>query len=107
MQIGCESGKDEVLMTDFWVVRIENLSEAHHRPTIRDEGKLYSATGDGRTQWVSAEDIAAVAYRALLDEKSHDCDHVLVGTGLLSYGQVTRPSHLPGCRSRLTSSLST
>lgn len=84
------------------MVRIENLSEAQHRSTIRDEGKLYSATGDGKLPWVSAEDIAAVAYRALVDEKSHDCDHVILGPELLSYGQVSCPFHLPGPRSRLT-----
>ncbi|KAI4202892.1 MAG: hypothetical protein LQ350_002263 [Teloschistes chrysophthalmus] len=67
---------------------MENLSEAQHRSTIRDEGKLYSATGDGKLPWVSAEDIAAVAYRALVDEKSHDCDHVILGPELLSYGQL-------------------
>ncbi|KAL8723370.1 MAG: hypothetical protein Q9181_007298 [Wetmoreana brouardii] len=67
---------------------IENLSEAQHLPTIRDEGKLYSATGDGKLPWVSAEDIAAVAFRALTDEKSHDCDHLVVGPELLSYGQI-------------------
>ncbi|KAL2183779.1 hypothetical protein L209DRAFT_810113 [Thermothelomyces heterothallicus CBS 203.75] len=33
--------------------------------SIRDEGKVYSATGDGRVPWVSADDTAAVAVRAL------------------------------------------
>lgn len=77
------------------MVRVENLSEAQHRSTIREEGKLYSATGNGKIPWVSAEDIAAVAYRALVDEKSHDCEHVVLGSELLSYGQVRCPSHLP------------
>ncbi|KAI4104493.1 MAG: hypothetical protein L6R37_003236 [Teloschistes peruensis] len=71
-----------------WMVRVENLSEAQHRSTIREEGKLYSATGNGKIPWVSAEDIAAVAYRALVDEKSHDCEHVVLGSELLSYGQL-------------------
>ncbi|KAL9591450.1 MAG: hypothetical protein Q9179_007712, partial [Wetmoreana sp. 5 TL-2023] len=65
-----------------------NLSEAQHLPTIRDEGRLCSATGEGKLPWVSAEDIAAVAFRALTDEKSHDCDHLIVGPDLLSYGQL-------------------
>ncbi|KAL8825845.1 MAG: hypothetical protein Q9170_007637, partial [Blastenia crenularia] len=68
--------------------KIENLSEATHLPTIRDENKLYSATGEGKLPWVSAEDIAAVAYRALVDGKSHDCDHVVLGKESLSYGDL-------------------
>lgn len=68
---------------------IENLSESVHRPTIRDEGKLYSATGEGKIPWVSCDDIAAVAYRALVDAKSHDCEHLVVGSELLRYGDVS------------------
>ncbi|KAI4244465.1 MAG: hypothetical protein L6R40_002932 [Gallowayella cf. fulva] len=67
---------------------MENLSESLHLPTIRDESKLYSATNEGKLPWVSAKDIAAVAFGALGDEKSHDCDHVIVGSELLSYDQV-------------------
>lgn len=62
-----------------------------HLPTIRDESKVYSATGKGKLPWVSAEDIAAVTYRALVDEKSHNCDHVVVGKELLGYGDVSFP----------------
>ncbi|KAL8635593.1 MAG: hypothetical protein Q9228_006930, partial [Teloschistes exilis] len=32
---------------------MENLSEAQHRSTIRDEGNLYSATGDGKIPWLA------------------------------------------------------
>lgn len=39
--------------------------------------------------WVSADDIAAVAYRALVDKESHNCDHVVLGKELLSYGDVS------------------
>ena len=68
---------------------MENISEAQHLPTVRDESRLYSATGVGKIPWVSAEDIAAVTFRALGDEKSHSCDHIVVGPKLLSYGQVS------------------
>ncbi|KAI4277570.1 MAG: hypothetical protein L6R35_006143 [Caloplaca aegaea] len=67
---------------------IENLSESAHLPTIRNEGKLYSATGKGKIPWVSADDIAAVTYRALVDKQSHNCDQVVLGNELLSYGDV-------------------
>lgn len=68
---------------------MENISEVQPLPTVRDESKLYSATGEGKKPWVSAEDIAAVAFRALGDENSHDCDHIVVGPDLLSYDQAS------------------
>lgn len=43
----------------------ENLTVAPQRDTIRDEGRIYSASADGVCQWVAARDIAAVAFRAL------------------------------------------
>ncbi|KAL8731770.1 MAG: hypothetical protein Q9166_003217 [cf. Caloplaca sp. 2 TL-2023] len=81
-----EAGVEWCVVRPTWFM--ENLSEAQHLPTIRDESKLYSAAGEGRLPWVSAEDIAAVAFRALGDDKSHNCDHVVVGPELLSYDQV-------------------
>ncbi|KAL8945748.1 MAG: hypothetical protein Q9222_007757 [Ikaeria aurantiellina] len=57
-------------------------------PTIRDEGKIYTAAKEGKVPFISAEDIAGVAYRGLVDEKSHDCDHVIVGPENLTYGQL-------------------
>ena len=72
----------------------ENLSEEGHLPTIRNEGKVYSATKTGKIPWVSAEDIAAVAFRGLVDQTSHDCDHIVVGPDLLSYDQVCPPAYI-------------
>ncbi|KAL8869927.1 MAG: hypothetical protein Q9174_003905 [Haloplaca sp. 1 TL-2023] len=73
-----------------WFMEAENLSEEGHLPTIRNEGKVYSATKTGKIPWVSAEDIAAVAFRGLVDEKSHDCDHMVIGPDLLSYDQIAQ-----------------
>ena len=66
----------------------ENFSEQQHLPTIRDKSSIFSAAGDGKISFVSAEDIAAVAYRALTDAKPHNCDYVIVGPELLSHDQV-------------------
>lgn len=68
------------------------MSEAHHQPTIRDESKIYSATGKGLIPFVSCDDVAAVTYRALVDDRSHNCDHVIYGRELLGYGDVSSPS---------------
>ncbi|KAI5891577.1 NAD(P)-binding protein [Schizophyllum commune H4-8] len=58
---------------------MENFSEQQHRGTIRDEGKIYSATQDGKIPFVACEDIAAMAVRALTDKKSHDTEHLVLG----------------------------
>lgn len=69
---------------------MQNFSEQQHRPTIRDEGCIYSATGDGRVGFVSADDIAAVAARLLVDDDHRDGDLVLTGPEALSYDAVAR-----------------
>jgi hypothetical protein len=43
----------------------DNFSEPQHCASIRDEGKIYTACGDGKVPFVAAADIAAVAFRAL------------------------------------------
>ena len=47
-----------------------------------------TATGNGKVPFVSANDIAAVAFRALIDEKPHNTDHLILGSDLLSYDDV-------------------
>ncbi|KAL9609667.1 MAG: hypothetical protein Q9167_005576 [Letrouitia subvulpina] len=67
---------------------MENLSEQQHLPTIRDENKICSATREGKIPWVTAEDIAAVAFKLLVDNEPHNRDYVVYGPELLSYGQL-------------------
>lgn len=55
---------------------------------LKKEDKIRSATGDGKIPFVSADDIARVAYRALTDEKPHNTDHVILGLELLTYDEV-------------------
>ncbi len=63
-----------------------------HRKTIRDQDLIMTAAGDGRVPFVSAEDIAAVAFRALTDKEGHDTEHLILGQDLLSYDEVCRAS---------------
>ncbi|KAM0156086.1 hypothetical protein ACHAQE_006539 [Botrytis cinerea] len=74
---------------------MENFSEMHHRYTIRDENRLVSATGRGKIPFVSAEDIANVAYKALIGWRSNtfekglvDMELVLKGAELWAYDDV-------------------
>lgn len=56
---------------------------------IMKEGRIYSAAGDGRKPWICARDIAAVAYRALVDKTPHNTDHYITGPQSLSYDEVS------------------
>lgn len=66
----------------------ENLTENGPRQLIRDQGKIYTACGQGKIPFISATDIAAVAYRALTDPVSHNCDHRVLGPELLTYDDI-------------------
>ncbi|MFF2131265.1 NmrA family NAD(P)-binding protein [Streptomyces olivochromogenes] len=59
-----------------------------HARSIREDGAILTATGDGRVGFVDAEDIAAVAVRALTDEQAPDADLILTGPQALSYDDV-------------------
>jgi uncharacterized protein YbjT (DUF2867 family) len=59
-----------------------------HARSIREDGVVLTATGDGRVGFVDAEDIAAVAVRALTDEQAPDTDLILTGPQALSYDDV-------------------
>lgn len=48
-------------------------------------GEIVTATGTGRVGFVDADDIAAVAVRALTDEQPHNTDHLITGPQALSY----------------------
>ncbi|MFD0271887.1 NAD(P)H-binding protein [Streptomyces sp. NPDC127106] len=68
---------------------MQNFTGAHaHAVSIREEGVIRTATGSGRVGFVDAEDIAAVAVRALTDEQAPDTDLVLTGPQALSYDDV-------------------
>jgi len=77
----------------FWANgrAIENLSEEAQRFIIKDTSKIYTACGDGKIPFISTTDIAAVAFKALTDEKSHNNDHRILGPELLTYDQVGSP----------------
>ncbi|MFC9243959.1 NmrA family NAD(P)-binding protein [Streptomyces sp. NPDC057136] len=59
-----------------------------HARSIREDGAILTASGDGRVGFIDAEDIAAVAVRALTDEKAPNTDLVLTGPQSLSYDDV-------------------
>ncbi|MGN7412621.1 NmrA family NAD(P)-binding protein [Paenibacillus sp. SAF-068] len=68
---------------------MENFTEGPHRETTKQLGKIYSAAGEGKIGFVSADDIATVAFRALTDVIPHNTEHIITGPETLSYGQVS------------------
>ena len=76
---------------------MENFSEMEHFRTIVEEDKIITAAGDGKVPFVSANDIAAIAYKALTDETSHNTDHLIVGPASFSYDEVKPTMPLDLC----------
>ena len=70
------------------ILNVENTSEEQFWHPVKDESRVVSATGDGKLPFIAAEDIAAVAAKALTDEESHNTDHVILGPELMTYGDV-------------------
>ncbi|MCJ1251585.1 hypothetical protein MMC30_008820 [Trapelia coarctata] len=79
-------GVEYCVLRPTWFM--ENLSEEAQRFLIKDTGKIYTACGDGKVPFISTTDIAAVAFKALTDKKSHNTDHTILGPELLTYDQV-------------------
>ncbi|TWV31230.1 ergot alkaloid biosynthesis protein [Streptomyces misionensis] len=68
---------------------MQNFTGTHpHAVSIREEGVIRTATGSGRVGFVDAEDIAAVAVRALTDERAPGTDLVLTGPEALGHDDI-------------------
>ncbi|GAA0315880.1 NAD(P)H-binding protein [Streptomyces polychromogenes] len=79
---------------DEWAVLrpswfMQNFTGDHmHARGIRDDGVIVTAAGDGRVGFVDADDIAAVAVRALTDPHAPGTDLVLTGPEALSHADI-------------------
>ncbi|MFC5218190.1 NAD(P)H-binding protein [Streptomyces coerulescens] len=79
---------------DEWAVLrpswfMQNFTGDHpHATGIRTEGLIRTAAGTGRVGFVDAEDIAAVAFHALTDDRAPDTDLVLTGPEPLGYDDI-------------------
>ena len=69
---------------------MQNFTDQHpHADSIRDDGAVLTADpGTGRVGFIDADDIAAVAVRALTDETAPNADLVITGPEALSYDDV-------------------
>ncbi|AUG75228.1 NAD(P)-dependent oxidoreductase [Kitasatospora sp. MMS16-BH015] len=79
---------------DQWAVLrpswfMQNFTSDHlHAEEIRTTGAFRTAAGAGRVGFVDAEDIAAVAVHALIDDHAPDRDLILTGPEALDHDEV-------------------
>lgn len=68
---------------------MQNMTGDHpHAQSIREQGTIVTATGEGRVGFVDAEDIAAVAVHALTGREAPCTDLVLTGPEALTYDEL-------------------
>lgn len=60
------------------------------RPGILNGDAIVSTTKDGRVPFVSVEDVADVAYKALVEEIPRNGEYIIVGPEIHSYDEVCR-----------------
>ncbi|MFF3689531.1 NAD(P)H-binding protein [Streptomyces sp. NPDC002187] len=97
---------------DQWAVLrpswfMQNFTGTHaHAHSIRAHGVIWTAAGNGRVGFVDADDIAAVAARALTDDQAPNSGLVLTGPEALGHddiaGILTQVSGRPVVHRRLT-----
>jgi uncharacterized protein YbjT (DUF2867 family) len=78
------SGVEWTILRPTWFA--QNFSEASWRPGVLS-GTLRLPTGDGRTPFIDAEDIAEVAASALTEDRHHGQIYALTGPRAISFGE--------------------
>ncbi|KAJ8081370.1 hypothetical protein PM082_007206 [Marasmius tenuissimus] len=63
-------------------------SRAQYNGHLPPERKIYTATRDARIAFISATDIARVAFRGLVDEEPHNTDYRIEGPEALTYDEI-------------------
>ncbi|MEO1188882.1 MAG: ergot alkaloid biosynthesis protein [Pseudomonadota bacterium] len=77
-----------VVLRPTWFM--QNFSEGQLLAPIRDDGAIYTATDGGRIGFIDAEDIAAVAVKALSQPEFESGDLILTGPAALSYDDIAK-----------------
>ncbi|KAK9779656.1 putative Agroclavine dehydrogenase [Seiridium cardinale] len=69
----------------------ENIAtHQQHVKSIKEENRIYSATGSGKMPWVSTRDIAAVAHHALTTPDAPNKEFIVLGGELYTYADVAK-----------------
>lgn len=59
------------------------------KQTIKNEGKIYTATAPGKAPFVATQDIARVAFQALMMKEKPKLDYHCLGPEMLTYDDVS------------------
>ncbi|KAF2453183.1 hypothetical protein BDY21DRAFT_356750 [Lineolata rhizophorae] len=81
-----DSGVECGILSPTWFM--ENFTEWLHPQTIKNENKFYTACGDGKTAFISANDVALCEFHALTDEKPVNDNILVTGSECLSMDDV-------------------
>ncbi|NLS90027.1 NAD-dependent epimerase/dehydratase family protein [Bacillus subtilis] len=66
---------------------MQNFINVQHQMSIQNEGRIVTASGEGKLGFIDADDIAETAVRALADAVPHQTHHILTGPEALSYAE--------------------
>ncbi|RJS54659.1 ergot alkaloid biosynthesis protein [Bacillus subtilis] len=66
---------------------MQNFINVQHRVSIQTEGRITTASGEGKLGFIDADDIAETAVRTLIDDVPHQTHHILTGPEALSYAE--------------------
>jgi uncharacterized protein YbjT (DUF2867 family) len=69
---------------------MQNFSESFALPMIMQADTIALATGEGDVAYVDADDIAAIAKAALLEERHHNSTYVVTGSEALTGADIAR-----------------
>ncbi|MCJ1311993.1 hypothetical protein MMC25_005667 [Agyrium rufum] len=78
-----EMGVEYCILRATWFN--ENFSEGQYLGSIKSEGKIYTACGDGLIPFVACNDIATMVYYTLTAEKIQKDTYRVLGPELLTY----------------------
>ncbi|GAB1310847.1 hypothetical protein MFIFM68171_01057 [Madurella fahalii] len=86
-ELGQRGEVDWAVLRPTWFQ--ENFAEQpFYADAIKEESKVYSATGDGKIPFVSSDDIAAVAVCALTNPDPPNTEYLVLGPELLAYSDI-------------------
>ncbi|OJD29741.1 agroclavine dehydrogenase [Diplodia corticola] len=80
-------GVDYAVLRPSWFM--ENMSEGWSQASVKS-GLLVTACGDGKIPFISADDIAAMVFHTLTDEKPHNTSYRVLGPELLTHDDIAR-----------------
>ncbi|THZ85333.1 NAD(P)-binding protein [Aureobasidium pullulans] len=73
---------------EYCVLRPSWFMGQGHFETIKYRNTIFSACADGKIPFISAEDIATVAFHTLTDATPHNRSYRILGPELLTYDQI-------------------